>query len=41
MTNEAPSLETYEEMVGVEFDLSDEDVDRAAIDRELEDLFTS
>lgn len=41
MSNSSPSLSTYEEMVNVEFDLSEEDLSREAIDRELEALFSS
>ena len=41
MTNESPTLSTYEEMASVEFDLDDEDLDREAINEELERVFSS
>ncbi|SDZ79905.1 hypothetical protein SAMN04488065_0401 [Haloplanus vescus] len=37
---EKPTLSTYAEMVDAEFDLSDQDVSREAINQELEELFT-
>lgn len=41
MASDSPSLSTYEQMVDVEFDLADQDLNRAAINRELEALFES
>jgi hypothetical protein len=40
MTNEAPTLSDYEETAAVTFDLDSEELDREAINAELERLFT-
>lgn len=39
MTNEHPTLEEYEEVAGIEIDLSDQEIDRQAINAELERLY--
>ncbi|SEW18149.1 hypothetical protein [Halobacterium jilantaiense] len=35
-----PTLSTYGEMINTEFDLSDQDISREAINEEIADLFT-
>lgn len=39
MATESPTLEDYEEVAGIEIDLSDEEIDREAINAELERLY--
>lgn len=39
MTNEPPTLETYEEMADVEFDLSDTPLSESDINQNLETIF--
>lgn len=41
MTAETPTLSDYEETAGIEFEFDDDDIDRDAINAELERLFTS
>jgi len=40
MSNEQPTLSTYEDMAETSFDLSEEDFDRDAINEELAALFS-
>ncbi len=39
MSNEPPTLSTYEDMADVTFDLSDTDISEGAVNAELESLF--
>ncbi|SDD23809.1 hypothetical protein [Natrinema hispanicum] len=41
MADDTPTLNNYEETADVEFDLSDEEIDRETINAELERLFSS
>ena len=41
MSNDAPTLSTYEQMADVEFELDDEDLDEDAINQALQELYSS
>ncbi|RZV06291.1 hypothetical protein BDK88_3839 [Natrinema hispanicum] len=41
MADDTPTLTDYEETADVEFDMSDEEIDRETINAELERLFSS
>ncbi|WP_275039682.1 hypothetical protein [Natrinema limicola] len=41
MADDTPTLTDYEETADIEFDLSDEEIDRETINAELERLFSS
>ena len=41
MTDDAPTLSTYEEMADVEFELDDEELDVEAINQALKELYSA
>ncbi|WP_267878286.1 hypothetical protein [Haloterrigena salifodinae] len=41
MTDTTPTLDDYETVAGIEFDLSGEELDRETINAELERLFSA